>query len=258
MKKFDEEFNKFKEKLEKSENFAFSRFSDGEIFIMQNKRVTLSSNFYITGDKAGKNIYGPEERKEFIPGQHEIYRTKLLECFNHEQEGYYKGIPSQQDIHVDFKIDKSKKDLTFANLFINANYKRFVKEIVESVFPKKNIVYVVNKRAELSGLPFSVKKDFRIGSNCMINDYHLIKELPKWIEENGIENHVFLFSAASLSNFLIYECFKKFPENVYLDIGSSLNPYLGEDMKSCLYTRDYLRSYWLGEKTFYGEQIDEW
>lgn len=258
MKDFKKEFIKFKQKLEKNEPFAFSRFSDGEIFIMQNKRVTLSSNFYITGDKAGKNIYGPEERKEFIPGQHDMYRNKLIESFNHKQEGYYKGIPSKRDIHIKFETNKDEEDLTFANLFINANYKNFIEEIVEKVFPNKKIVYVVNKRADLGGLPFSVNKDFRIGSNCMINDYNLIDIIPKWIEENNVENHVFLFSAASLSNFLIYECYRRFPNNVYLDIGSSLNPYLGDDMKSCLHTRDYLRTYWLGEKNFYGNMIDEW
>lgn len=258
-KNFIEEFDKFKKMLEDRKPFAFSRFSDGEIFILQNKKLILGENFYVTGDIAGSNIYGPEERKEFNPNIHQTYRLELLMAFQHKQDGYFKGIPSKKDIHVTLEglNFEDESDLTFANLFINFNYKRYIEEIVLKIFPTYDTIYVVNERADLNGLPFKVSKVLRIGENCMINDYDKIETLKELVSKSN-DNTLILLSAASLSNLMIFQTFQMFPNCTFLDIGSSLNPYLGDKMQSCLYTRDYLREYWLKEKTYYGSQIDEW
>jgi len=259
MKDFFEEFDKFRDKLEVGENFAFSRFSDGECFILQNKKLVLGSNFYITGDKAGSNIYGPEEQKSFDPDADQFYRGLLYDSYKYKQCNYFKGVPSLQDMaHINFEYDKEQDDLTFANLFINANYKRFIEEIVLKIFPNRDIIYVVNERADLRGLPFKVKKDFRIGSDCMKKNSNIHFDIFEYIIRENIRNSIVLCSAASLSNIIIHKCYSTFPDNTYLDIGSTLNPYLGEDMKTCMHTRDYLRSYWMGEKNFYGNQVDKW
>ena len=55
MKNFNQEFDKFLNKIKANEQFAFSRFSDGELFIMQNKTVVLANDHYITGDIKGPN-----------------------------------------------------------------------------------------------------------------------------------------------------------------------------------------------------------
>ena len=57
MKNFTKAFDSLLEKIQKKENFAFTRFSDGELFIMQNKTVVLADNHYITGDIKGSNRY---------------------------------------------------------------------------------------------------------------------------------------------------------------------------------------------------------
>ena len=41
-KNFKEEFDKLLGMIKSGENFAFTRFSDGELFIMQNKTVILA------------------------------------------------------------------------------------------------------------------------------------------------------------------------------------------------------------------------
>jgi len=264
-KDFKEEFNKFKHKLETKQPFAFSRFSDGELFILKNERVVLGSNFFVTGQRAGANVYTPEEQKHFDPEHHPHVHNKLKECLQYVQKGYFKGLSGKVDVgEEDFDLqvklsnEQYEGNLTFANLFINANYKKFIEEIVAKIFPKYDILYVVNERADLSGLPFNVKKRFNIGSNCMVNNFDITEEIKDYIRDNKIENHLILCSAASLSNFVIYECFKEFPSNTYLDIGSALNPYLGSKMEGWKHTRDYLRAYWFGEKNRYGEQIDVW
>ena len=49
MKDFTKAFDVLLNKIKNKENFAFSRFSDGELFIMQNKKLILADNYYVTG-----------------------------------------------------------------------------------------------------------------------------------------------------------------------------------------------------------------
>ena len=49
-KDFHKDFNELLRMLKEGENFAFTRFSDGELFILQNKTLVLADNHYITGD----------------------------------------------------------------------------------------------------------------------------------------------------------------------------------------------------------------
>ena len=76
------------------------------------------------------------------------------------------------------------------------------------------------------------------------------------ISSNNIENHLILCSAASLSNFIIHQCYDENPNNTFLDIGSSLNPYL--KLEGWKFTRGYLTSYWMKSKSHWGVQVDEW
>lgn len=262
-KTFHSEFDKILGMLKRGENFAFSRFSDGELFIMQNKTVVLAEKHYVTGDIKGANVYTEEEQKEFYPEQHGKYRDKLIECYQHHQENYFKGICTPSDGHVGVENFKYQialhggdhDNLTFSNLLINANYRRFVEEMVP-LFNDRQIIYVANKLADIGRLPFEVKKVFEIGSNCMINDYHIAEEVRKYIEENKIRNHVILCSAASLSNFVIHDCFKDNPHNTFLDIGSCLNPLL--NLEGWKHTRGYLTHYWYKSGDKFGDQVDIW
>ena len=147
------------------------------------------------------------------------------------------------------------ENLTFANLLINANYSRFVEEIIP-VIADRPILYVVNKMADLSLLPFDIKKAFLVGSNCMIDNYDTAEEVMEYIAQENISDHIILCSAASLSNYVIYEGFKNNPNNTFLDIGSCLNPLLG--LEGWKYTRGYLTGYWLDSKSSFQSQVDVW
>ena len=100
MKNFSSAFDKLLQKIKNKENFAFTRFSDGELFILQNKTVVLADNHYVTGDIKGSNRYTKEEHKEFYPEQHQVYQQKLVETFKHNQDNYFKGICTSTDGHV--------------------------------------------------------------------------------------------------------------------------------------------------------------
>ena len=50
MKTFADEIKKFRELLVNKTNFAFTRFSDGELFVLQNKEVILAIKPSIEGE----------------------------------------------------------------------------------------------------------------------------------------------------------------------------------------------------------------
>lgn len=263
MKEFNKAFDNILNMIKNKENFAFSRFSDGELFILQNKTVVLADNHYITGDIRGPNKYTKEEHKEFYPELHGLYRDKLVECYKHNQEKYFKGICTSTDGHVgkenfDWMINFHGGDhdnLTFTNLLINANYSRFIEELIPTISDRE-IIYVVNELADTSKLPFNLKKEFLIGSNCMINNFDTSEKVKNYIADNNITDHIILCSAASLSNFVIYDCYKDNSNNTFLDIGSCLNPLLG--LEGWKYTRGYLTNYWLDSGSPFGKQVDKW
>ena len=129
-------------------------------------------------------------------------------------------------------------------------------EKVANLFNNKKIVMIVNKSANIEKLPFKVEKDFRVGTNCFINDYGLIETIKNYIIENNIEDYLFLVSAASLSNLLIHELHMLSNKNTYLEIGSTLNPIM--EMEGWKGSRAYLKEYWLDEPKHYLNMICGW
>lgn len=234
MKDFIKHFYLLLEKLKNGENFAYARYSDGELRIMQNLKTQISSNFYIVGNEKGGGNYNQEDYKDFDPEKHQFYRDKLMEAYQFKKTNYFVGLSCRCCVgEKDFKQmlewydgDTNSDYLTWANLLLNGNYPLFIKHFIPEL-KKKNIVYILNENAKLEGLPFDVVKDFRVGPNCIINDYDKIEEIKKWIDVNKIENHVFLFSASSLSNFMIHQLFEHNDKNTYIDVGTTLNPYIG-------------------------------
>ncbi|MHA2039328.1 MAG: hypothetical protein ACW98X_23135 [Promethearchaeota archaeon] len=233
-KTFQKHFDMILDKLKSGEHFGYCRFSDGELRIMQNVELKLAADHFKIGDKKNGGSYAAEDHKHFDPKEHQFFREKLMESYRFKKDNYFVGLSCRCCVgDKDFKQmlemydgDTSSDNLTWANLFLNGNYPQFVDKFIPE-FKNKKIVYIVNENADLSGLPFKVLKDFRVGENCIINDYGLINKVKKWISDNNIEDHVFLFSASSLSNFMVHQLFKHNNNNTYIDIGTTLNPYIG-------------------------------
>ena len=129
------------------------------------------------------------------------------------------------------------ENLTSTNLLVNSNYPLFVSNFIP-ILKTKKIVFICSKNADLSKTNLDIVKDFRVGKNCIVNDHHLIEEIKEWIMKEEITNHVFLFSASSLSEVLIHELYKVNDKNTYIDVGTTLHPYMGLDI-----ARDYLKAY---------------
>ena len=244
-KKFLTDIKNFEKKIKKKINFAYSRFSDGELFILQNKKLIISKNFWQLDDKKIYYNFPNDDKKAFYPNKHQFYRLKLIKSLKFTKKNYFKGIScscchGQKNLRYIRNILDNKKNLTFSNLFQNGNYNFFITRIVK-LFKKKKIILIANKNANLDNLPFKVLKKFNIGENCLINNYQLINTLKNFIKKKYIKNHLFLISAASLSNIIIYELFKENNKNTYLDIGSTLNYFFNKENVN---SRSYLNEYW--------------
>jgi len=252
---YEVDYKKIKFFLLNGVNFAFVRFSDGELFMMKDYKIQITkTNAFLGKKKLGSANFTKEEVKTYDPEKHQYYREKLFESFFFDKENYFKGIActccnGKREYKYMLELAKKKRinlgRLTFSNLFTNGNYNKFIKDFIKILKNKKNIL-IVSKYADLTDVPFEITKKFTVGENCMVNDYGLIKKVLKYVETNQIKNHIFLMSSATLSNFLIHELYKKYPENTYIDIGSTLNPIF--KMKGWIGSRRYLQEHWLKEK----------
>lgn len=242
-KTFRNDFLFFKNKIQNNENFAFSRFSDGEMYILQNRRLKLAQNQIQIDDNVQSGPYQKLDFKDFDPSSHSIFKDKLIESFKHKQKNYYKGISCSCCVgkeNYDWQINLHGGDddsLTWANLWVNANYPKFITSILPLLYNKK-CIFIGHESADITKFPFFIK-DFRVGYNAFVNDYNVIEKISNWIEKNDIKDHTFLFSASSFTNLAIYELFKKFNNNSYIDIGTCLTPMMNMPTE-----RDYLQGFW--------------
>lgn len=247
MKSFEQDFYRLLILLKNHVPFAFNRFSDGELFILQNRELVLDDNLIKVGDKIHGGSYTKEDFKRFEPQEHGFYRDRLIDSFKFNKNNYFKGIccrccTSEQDYEWQFEMlgDRDNENLTWANLWVNGNYPKFINEMYP-IFNEYKTVFICNEKADLSAMPFIVK-DFRVGYNAMINDYHKIDDIKNWILENNIEEYLFLFSASSFSKMAIHQLYEACDKNTYIDIGTCLNIFM--QMRQ---DRGYLNEYWTGE-----------
>jgi hypothetical protein len=214
MKTFDEDFYFLLNKLKNKDKFSFSKYADGEFAILVNRGITSST------EKPGENW-------TYNPNIDSIYRDELLSSFKFNQEGYYVGISCPCCVpmeHVKWMRDNvgvDKEHLTWANIFVNGNYEKFLNNFVPE-FMNHDIIMVANKNANINSLPFKVEEHIPIGYMAMRENFKLVEELPK----RDYKNKLILFCAGPLGNMLAAKMWKSNKNNIYLDIGSTLNPWL--------------------------------
>jgi glycosyltransferase involved in cell wall biosynthesis len=229
-KDFTKALTRFNQKIQQKQNFSLVRFGDGEMVVINGEAIDLSEKCN------GEHKYTPQNPED------ERCRKILEESLLYQNPNYFVGLPCRccvGDQHCDELRKQSQQpeqQLTWANLFVNANYPRFLDETL-SVLKTRSINIICHNKAKLDQLPFTVKKDFRVGTNAWVNDYDkTLKEIVDYIDKLKIKDEVFLFCAGVLSNMLIYQLTKRFPNNTYIDVGSVF-----DDMMQLGQTRKYLK-----------------
>lgn len=217
MKLFKEEIKKFHNKLINNDKFAFSKFADGEWLAINNIKCAPGNGEWTISNSL----------------EHSYSRQLLINSFTYKHPDYYVGISCpccQGKAHYDMiKFSgQSDENLTFANIFVNSNYEYFLENIVPEFTKKENIILVANKNSNLNNLPFKVQEFYGVGYNAWIDDLPLVKYL---IEKNH-KDKLFLFSCGPLGNILSHLLWSYNKDNTYLDIGSTIDKWLNNDIKN--------------------------
>ena len=221
-KDFNKDIISIFNKLQNKEKFAFSKYADGEFVILLNKRITNCDNW------------------TFDPNINQKQYEELISSYHFNEDGYYVGIscPCCQPIdHIQWmrnNVGVPPERLTWANIFVNSNYKFFVDNFIPE-FKNHDVILVASENGNISNLSFDVEEHIKITNYAFVDNFNLLEILPK----KDYKDKLFLFCAGPLGNMLAAKMWKENKKNIYLDIGSTLNKLLlGGDGN-----RGYLRNH---------------
>lgn len=218
MKDFNKDFEFFTDLIRSDKNFAYARYADGEVALMQGMPVGVRSQAYQVD-----GWYAPE-------GMTKAGR-ELLDSLNHEEDNYYYAISATSDSAKDSDFLQSRikrqENITFANLWINANYQK-MKAFYHGL--NKRVYLICNHRAKKESFPFAVEEIFPFPEDC-ITYWELpgygdsyIDQLQEYVRQ--IVNKTFFISCGPISEIIIDKLYRLNPNNQYVDVGSSIDEFV--------------------------------
>ncbi len=213
MKTFGKDFQLILDKVKNRESFSFSKYADGEYKILRNEKITNCDNW------------------TFEPEQHREEQKYLMESFQYDHKDYFVGVSCpccQRTADCNWMKDHVKSpNITWANLFVNSNYPQFVTDMLKEFHEwKGRKVLLANEAGKDRRLPFRVDVYVPCNGHAFLMPYldtHIKEMSSLAAEEDG---QLFLFSAGPLGNILAHKLHLVNPNNTYIDIGSTVNPWI--------------------------------
>lgn len=205
-----DEYNRVFEKLNKKENFTLLRYGDGERSIMTGVSVTAQEGW--------KSPEGMSKLGEALRETLSLQDEKVLygiSCPCCDRSAYYW-----------YMSNITSKNITFANLFVNYNYRRFRTDF-ESL--KRDAIVIGNYRGKEKKIGcLNVLKYYSVGDDCIDFWENDVSDLiDKIIKDYGNkDNLLYVVSAGPMAEPIIYELFKNNPNNCYIDFGSAIDCYI--------------------------------
>lgn len=215
-----EEFDKIWNKVEKGENFVLLRYGDGERSIMIGKKVTAQEGWV-------------------SPDYVSTLGKALLKTLNfNDDNNIYYGISCpccDPPAYYWYNTRIKNKNITFANLFVNYNYKKFIPKFEKL---KRDAIFIGNYRAENQAIGnLNILKYYTVSDDCF---KFWENEAPMLLEtiKNDFGNRddlLYVVSAGPMSEPIIMNLYENNPNNCYIDFGSSIDKYIHENQ-----TRPYM------------------
>ena len=215
-------FLQFLDKIRNNECFGLIRPSDGEYIVMKNRTLTNIDNWTFTlGD---------------------ILREQLIDAVKVSYPNLYIGIQCNscpycdKGLHDDMinnYMTCDKSQITYATIFCNGNWREFINFLRNY---QKGIYAITPGTLETSEI--NVKGRYVI-DKYLVNNWNQLWEQETTNILNFVKDkkgEVFCFSAGPLTKILIPKCMKLNPDNIYLDVGSTLDVFL----KGYEYQRSYV------------------
>ena len=217
MEKFHKDFEYFWGLISEGKNFAFTRYADGEVMLMNGvpvKEGTQAFNIDKWSAPVGVTKVGKE----------------LKESLNHTENNYYYAISSKTDNISDYSflrnnIKQNDEKITFVNLWINANYNKSI-ERYNSL--KRSVTLICNYKAKKENFPFEVNRIIPFPNNCVeyweTSGDNFIEMLLA--EVGNKQNELFFISCGPISEIIIDKLYRNNPNNTYIDVGSSIDEFV--------------------------------
>jgi hypothetical protein len=200
-------------KIKNREYFSFSKYADGEYKILINKPITNCDGW------------------TFDPTIHNREYMMLLDSFKYVNDEYYVGISCkccQPNTDVMWmRNNVGTKNVTWANLFVNSNYEYFVNYFLNE-FDKwgNDVTLVAHKNGMGKQLPFKITNYIPIDIGYWQYPYldTIINKCSDIADKKN--GQLFLFSSGPLGNILSHQLHSVNPKNTYIDVGSTINPWV--------------------------------
>lgn len=227
------DLNRFRFMLNSKKPFTFVRFSDGEMEIIRNETLIIKDK-RIEWRKGNFESTLPEyDSKTFMPSLHQSFRVALIASAQFHAETYFKGVPTRHNRMISDRDlmtalnGGTSRNLTFADLFLNANYKYFIHKIMPIFDTFKSVTVVGNFRMQPKlhnsiWNHIAIPDDFiPIFADVQSDSLQKIKGLE--------QGSLVLCSASSLTNVLGCNLVQSRPDLTVLDIGTSMHGLMGLD-----------------------------
>jgi hypothetical protein len=155
VEKYFSDFDFFWDKINKNENFSFVRYADGEIMLIKGEPINQNTQAYQV-DK-----WSSIKNKTLIGDD-------LLNTLKVNENNFYFAISSKTDNLNDYYFlynnIENKELITFANLWINANYKKNISNLKNL---KRKVVLICNEKCKLDRIPFEVLEFIPFPNDCV-------------------------------------------------------------------------------------------
>lgn len=216
-KNFKDNFFYFWNKIENNENFAFSRYADGEVLLMKGSSVGYNTQAF--GTDKWYSLDGLTKAGE-----------ELFQTLNHNEDNYYYAISSKSDNIDDYNylINNVKQDIskiTFVNLWINSNYHLMLDKFDNL---KRDVILICNKNAKKENFPFNVIDIIEFPDDCInfweSDNDNFINYLSE--KYSSLNNQLFFISCGPISEIIIDRLYNNNPNNTYVDVGSSIDEFV--------------------------------
>lgn len=225
---FKADLEEFFALLKNLENFALVRYGDGELAVINGGSVGEHTQAY---QADGWSYEGSTDHPLSQP---------LRQSLNHTETNYYYGFPCQccNDAGKNEYLRMilcGQQNITFANLFINGNYKSFLTRFSDYLtLSQRPCVLMATAKVKLPAagsntdariqswnwadqylLPENAVEAYRVGAEAI---EAAVRDLA-----GAHQNAVFIFALGPLAEVLIDSAYRTNPHNVYLDVGSALD-----------------------------------
>jgi len=217
MKKFlHEDISFFMNKIHNNDNFALLRYGDGERALMTGKRV-IAQEGWSSPDKISE--LGIALESTLYNTDSNVYYGISCPCC--DREAYY------------WYISRIKNpNITFANIFVNSNYKTFIQEFNKIT---RDAIVIANHRGKGQKIGnLNILDYFSVGDDCVNNWVTDVPSLLQNVKEKygNKKNLLYVVSAGPLSEPIILDLYSNNSENCYIDFGSSIDSFIhGKDTR---------------------------